>query len=626
MLDGYGSSDVVVAVSDDGCQLDHPDFDSNNKFAGWGYFTIAGLVKMGDPGAQTSEMYDAGQNHGTSCAGVVAAEVDGQRTVGAAPGCKLLPIKWPSSGNRLFIGDTRLRHALDYINSRADVMSNSWGGAPVSTWNQTTLNKIDQMAVTGGRRGKGMVFLWAAGNENCPISHTTTEDVPFDSGVDTSVSPPVWVGVRTSKVFRNDLAGRAGVMHVAALASTAQRSHYSNYGTGIGICAPSSNSHEYHRLLLPGLGITTARGVDMVTDRFGGTSSATPLVAGIAALVISANPDLKGKEVIALLKETASKDLNFTGWPKTPPATFDSDTSWDISPIAPFDAGDFQERGFEEGTWSPWFGHGKVDAAAAVRQALALAGGNIRNISASHTANLAIPDRNAVGVTSSLVVADQGRIRRLRASIDITHTYRGDLFVRLVSPSGQRVVLHNRSGNSNHNLVRTYDSVSLPALSDFEGAEINGVWRLEVADLASQDVGVLNAWGIEAEVQSSDAVRIESSPGVTIPDNDPDGISDTVTVAASLVIAEIAAELDITHSYVGDLRVELAGPNGITAILKEPSAGDSSDNIGKVFTSADVPELSQFIGTQATGQWRLHVSDNAGADVGKFNRWALVLQ
>ena len=37
-LDGMGSKEVIVAVADDGCKLDHPDFDSGNKFAGWGYF------------------------------------------------------------------------------------------------------------------------------------------------------------------------------------------------------------------------------------------------------------------------------------------------------------------------------------------------------------------------------------------------------------------------------------------------------------------------------------------------------------------------------------------------------------------------------------------------------------
>ncbi len=98
------------------------------------------------------------------------------------------------------------------------------------------------------------------------------------------------------------------------LSSMAQRCHYSNYGPGIILSAPSSNYHTYGReSSIGGLHITTVKGssVNEITTRFGGTSSATALVAGIAALVISANPDLSALEVISVLKNTAWKGLNF---------------------------------------------------------------------------------------------------------------------------------------------------------------------------------------------------------------------------------------------------------------------------------------------------------------------------
>ncbi|AFC28296.1 Subtilase family peptidase [Paenibacillus mucilaginosus 3016] len=370
LLGHHGSPDIVVGVTDDGCRLDHPDFDSPDKFAGWGYFRGPRLYTNKDVDADPASMYEAGSDHGTSCAGVIGAEADALLTVGAAPGCRLLPIKWESSGPSLFISDSKLLRALNYVQDKVDILSNSWGGVPVTLWPEVVIRRIRELALTGGRRGRGILFLWAAGNENCPIHHTADQDVPYTSGV--SFRPDgslVWVGVEKTRVFSNNLVGIPGVMHVAALASTAQRSHYSNYGTGISVCAPTNNVHEYYRVPVQGLGITTTEGQG-VTDRFGGTSSATPLAAGIAALVLSANPALSALELASLLKRTASKELNLEGYPKTPPASFDPDPSWDVSPIAPFDKGDFQDIGDPDGTWSPWFGHGKTDARAAVEEAL----------------------------------------------------------------------------------------------------------------------------------------------------------------------------------------------------------------------------------------------------------------
>lgn len=376
LLGHFGSEEVVIGISDDGCKIDHPDFNSINKFAGYGYFKNERLFVNSDSDFQREQMYMACKNHGTSCAGVIAAEVDGQFTVGAAPGCSLLPIKWESKEEGLFISDSKLMTVLNYIADKIDVFSNSWGRSPERTWPIQVLEKITELTKTGGRRRKGIVFLWAAGNENCPIEHNALVDVPYTDGW----KDGSWVGVMKAKNFHHSLASIPGVMFVGALSSIAQRSHYSNYGFGLSISAPSSNLHEYFRMPVTGIPITTATGSipvlhgacipENVTSRFGGTSSATPLVAGIAALTISANPQLSALNIISILKSTASKNLNFEGYSKTPPSPFDMDTSWDISPISPFDKGAFIDIGSSDGTWSPWFGHGRVDAFNAVNEAL----------------------------------------------------------------------------------------------------------------------------------------------------------------------------------------------------------------------------------------------------------------
>ena len=455
----------MIGVTDDGCNLSHHDFDSPNKFAGWGYFEGFTLVTAESLGADPDKMYQAGANHGTACAGVIAGEVDGEVTVGAAPGCRLLPIKWPSSGPSLFISDLRLRKMLDYVGDKIDVLSNSWGNPLDGNVGSMVKPRIENLALNGGRRGKGIVFLWAAGNQNSPIHHVTNIDTPFTSGVRFTPSGAFWIGVETSRQFQHNLANVPGVMYVGAINSQAKRSHYSNYGMGLAICAPSNNVHTYHRLTVNGLDITTVLGTTDtgVRDNFGGTSSATPLVAGIAGLVISANPNLTAIEVISILKQTASKDLDLTGYARTPPAAFDLHPVWDVSPIAPFHKGDFTDVSSDDGTWSPWFGHGKVDAKAAVKRARPRVAESlvlVRDKMVQQT----IPDNNLAGLSSVIDFPETGVIESLSVTVDIAHTYISDLRVLLESPNGSVIRLHDQTGWFFDDIKKTYTPVNAPQL------------------------------------------------------------------------------------------------------------------------------------------------------------------
>ena len=105
---------------------------------------------------------------------------------------------------------------------------------------------------------------------------------------------------------------------------------------------------------------------------------------------------------------------------------------------------------------------------------------------------LNIPDNNATGVTSTLPVANTSAITSVALSLNITHTYRGDLVVNLISPSGTSYSVSNRSGGSADNIVLT-DS----AISAFNNQSPNGNWRLVVADRASIDTGRINSWSLK---------------------------------------------------------------------------------------------------------------------------------
>ena len=158
-LQNFGGADVVVGFTDDGCKLNHRDFDSPGKFAAWGYFRGQRLITNADVDADPNQMYKSGSNHGTSCAGVIAGESDAVLTVGAAPGCRLLPIQWESNGPYLLISDTKLRAALDFVANKVDVLSIRGGRLLLNEFPPLVTNRIAQLAQTGGRRGRGIVFL-----------------------------------------------------------------------------------------------------------------------------------------------------------------------------------------------------------------------------------------------------------------------------------------------------------------------------------------------------------------------------------------------------------------------------------------------------------------------------------
>ncbi len=117
------------------------------------------------------------------------------------------------------------------------------------------------------------------------------------------------------------------------------------------------------------------------------------------------------------------------------------------------------------------------------------------------TPNLSIPDANSSGIASSITLAQPGTARRIKAGVDITHTFIGDLRVELATPSGRTAVLHDRVGQGQDDLITTFDSAANPALTALlaQPEPISGRWTLKVKDLVGQDVGKLNRWSLEIE-------------------------------------------------------------------------------------------------------------------------------
>jgi len=86
----------------------------------------------------------------------------------------------------------------------------------------------------------------------------------------------------------------------------------------------------------------------------------------------------------------------------------------------------------------------------------------------------------------------------IKADVDITHENISNLRVDLISPSGKRAVLHNRTGIGKKNLQNRYDSQSKASIAALLGQSLKGRWALMIRDLAGREVGKLNGWSIEA--------------------------------------------------------------------------------------------------------------------------------
>jgi len=235
------------------------------------------------------------------------------------------------------------------------------------------------------------------------------------------------------------------------------------------------------------------------------------------------------------------------------------------------------------------------------------------------SASVPIPDNDPTGAQSDIVVPDGGTISAVSVTVDISHTYRGDLVVKLVRQGGGEIVLSEREGGSADDIKKTY------AVTAFDGQDAAGTWSLVVVDKAKSDTGTINSWKLAitkcsgAACGSATVGTYSSTEQKPITDNDPTGVSTDIQVPDAGKVKALTVTVDITHPYKGDLNVKLQRIGVGDATLVEADA--SSGSFGKkTFT------VSQFLGEEGQGTWRLVVSDVAQGDSGTLNGWSLEIK
>jgi len=283
------ASDIIVAILDDGVDIDHPalknsiwhnpDPTSPDKF-GRDFFLEPTDMGHFDPRpkifAAPFNSPSGNDIHGTPCAGLVAAMAQDGRAFGLAAGCRILPVKIFHADS--FTSDDKVGTAIQYAAGIADILSLSWT-APESPLVESPVND----ATSKGRNGKGCPVFCATGNDSAPFV-----------GFPANVAAAIAVGASTDEGFHPG---------------------YSNSGPEVALVAPSSGGQQAIftcDISAPNRGLNAGADADggadgLYTNAFGGTSAAAPIAAAAAAVLLSQNPGLTAAEVKERLQQTADK-------------------------------------------------------------------------------------------------------------------------------------------------------------------------------------------------------------------------------------------------------------------------------------------------------------------------------
>ncbi|KAI7860632.1 peptidase S8/S53 domain-containing protein [Circinella umbellata] len=377
---GITGQNVVVAILDDGLDMESEDLKEN--FFAEGSYDFNARTELPKPRLDDD-------NHGTRCAGEIAAVKNDVCGVGIAYGAKVAGIRILSED----ITDAEEAEALNYKYQDNHIYSCSWGPPDLGEVAEAPRGIVLDAIINGienGRNGSGTIFVFASGNggandDNCNFDGYTNSMYTITVGaIDRLGNHPYY-------------AERCAAQLVVT------------YSSG-------SGGHIY----------TTDVGRNVCSSRHGGTSAAAPLAAGIFALVLSVRPDLSWRDMQHLCVETA-----------VPVSIEDSD--WDTLPSGRM--------------YNHKFGYGKLDAYAIVERAKTFENVRPQTylqLSMQPFDKQDIPDltdlsgnvdksgalTSTITVTQDMVdAAGLGRVEHVTATVNIEHGRRGDLETLLESPN-----------------------------------------------------------------------------------------------------------------------------------------------------------------------------------------------
>ncbi len=419
---GFDGAGVTIQIVDDGVQYAHPDLDAH-------YLPGASFdIGDNDPDPKPEGTADF---HGTPCAGLALANADSTAGVGVAYNANLSAVRQTFA--TATVDDLAFAH--DYAITVNDVSSNSYSPAD-SLLLVAPLSGVQKAAivnaVTNGRADKGVVFFFSAGNGG-----TFGDDSNF-----------------------NEYASSRYTAAVTAVTKDGTKPAYTETGCNLLVSAVSSDNVIQLTTtdLLGPQGINGTPDLD-VTDLFGGTSAAAPQAAGVAALMLQANPDLSYRDVQQILATTAQQnDPSHPGWTQN-----------------------------DSGLWfNHVYGFGLIDATAAVQaaQSWTPVGPLVTDtVSVRVRPDIPIPDNGFVEIEADFVDTQVGSIEYVEFRVGIDHEHQGDVRIEAISPSGVTSVVSERPNDAG--IGYTYVFTSVRHLDD----DPEGTWVFRFTDTATGDTG-----------------------------------------------------------------------------------------------------------------------------------------
>jgi len=511
-----GSSDIVIGVIDTGVDYNHEDLADNmwqnpGEIAGNGVDDdnngyIDDIYGIDTANGDTDPIDD--DSHGTHVAGTIGAVGNnGIGVVGVNHDVSIAACKFLGAD-----GTGSTAGAIECINYFTDLKdagvnvratNNSWGGGSFSQ------ALADAITAAGDA---DILFLAAAGN----------------SGVDNDASP------HYPSSYEND-----SIVAVASIGRNDGDVGHSYGLTSVDLAAPG------------GAILSTIPGNSYAT--YSGTSMATPHVAGSAALVWSINPALSAVEMKDILMSSGDDNVYATGRTVsgkrlnvnnaleaadpdpgfiigvTPTsqeivagesatylfelnsiAGFTDDITLSLNDptglgmlstttASPGDTVTLDVNTMADTQWGEYSMtltavSGDIEKSKTVNLSIIPQGLSVIPYDATDVPMPTLPnedDPDDIGINSIITVPDPITVFGMSVSVDITHTYSGDLILTLISPEGTAAILRANSGGSIDDIVETYETDA------FNGEVGTGDWILNIVDTFNGDNGTLNAWGIE---------------------------------------------------------------------------------------------------------------------------------